>query len=118
LFSERPYSNDIPADKTRGGAESLLDCDAPKRLLLFKAMAEEANVGDQGLFHEIISDFSLTGEMPESRQFPIKFKPAVISVQQLRESAGWAKKMIVPSCRRVGMDAEIALAVYSFLMVG
>eukprot|EP00435_Cladocopium_sp_Y103_P017790 s259_g4.t1 len=69
-----------------------------KRLLLFKEMAAEAGVGDSGLFEELISGFSLTGEMPESKQFPAKLKPAMISVaaavyeemmQQLKD--GWVK---------------------------
>ena len=94
-----------------------LDCDvravlAPKRLLLFREMAAEANVGDDGLFDEIVSGFSLTGEMPESGRFPSKLKPAMISVQQLQESTVWAKKMILQSCRRVGSDIEIATAVF------
>ena len=73
---------------------------------------EEAGVGDKGLFEEITQGFSLTGDMPESGQFPAKLKPAMISVQQLRDSAVWAKKMIQTSCKRVGSDAEVAQAVY------
>ena len=83
-----------------------------KRLLLFKEMAEEAKVGDKLLFDELTSGFRLTGTMPESSQFPAKLKPAAISVQQLRESAVWAKKMIFASCKRVGKDLEIAKAVH------
>ena len=50
--------------------------------------------------------------MPQSKQFPAKLKPAMISVKQLKESSVWAKKMIHSSCRRVGSDPEIAKAVY------
>ena len=85
---------------------------APKRLLLFKEMTDEAGVGDKGLFEELTQGFSLTGDMPESGQFPAKLKPAMISVQQLRDSAVWAKRMIQTSCKRVGSDAEVAQAVY------
>ena len=85
---------------------------APKRLLLFKEMMEEAGVADKGLFEELTQGFALTGDMPESGQFPAKLKPAMISVQQLRDSAVWAKRMIQTSCKRVGLDAEIAKAVY------
>ena len=88
----------------------------PKRLLLFKEMAEEANVGDKGLFDELIHGFSLTGDMPESGQFPAKLKPALISVQQLKDSAVWAKRMIQPSCQRVGLDPEVAQSVYDETM--
>ena len=84
-----------------------------KRLLLFKEMAEQASVGDETLFQELTSGFALTGQMPESKQFPAKLKPAAISVEQLKESSVWAKKMIQSSCRRVANDQEIARAVYS-----
>ena len=85
---------------------------ADKRLLLFKEMASEAQVGDDGLFDELVKGFSLTGAMPESGTFPAKLRPAQISVQQLKESAVWARKMIHTSCRRVASDKEIAHAVY------
>lgn len=83
-----------------------------KRLALFKRMAEDAGVGDATLFDELISGFRLTGLMPESHQFPKKLKPALISVQQLKDSSIWAKRMIGASCRRVSSDMEIATAVY------
>ena len=83
-----------------------------KRLLLFKEMAADAKVGDEHLFTELIEGFKLTGQMPESKQFPARLKPAMISVQQLKDSSVWAKKMIHASCRRVGADPEIAWAVY------
>ena len=83
-----------------------------KRLLLFKEMASEAGVGDEGLFEELVTGFSLTGSMPQSGSFPTKLKPAQISVQQLKESAVWARKMIHSSCRRISSDKEVALAVY------
>ena len=83
-----------------------------KRLLLFKEMAADAKVGDEHLFTELIEGFKLTGQMPESKQFPARLKPAMISVQQLKDSSVWAKKMIHASCRRVGADPEIARAVY------
>ena len=40
---------------------------ADKRLLLFKEMALEAGVGDDGLFNELTEGFSLTGAMSESK---------------------------------------------------
>lgn len=75
-------------------------------------MASEAGVGDEGLFDELVKGFSLTGSMPQSGSFPTKLKPAQISVQQLRDSAVWARKMIHASCRRISSDKEVAHAVY------
>ena len=89
---------------------------ADKRLLLFKEMAQEAGVGDDGLFDELTKGFSLTGAMSESKQFPTKLKPAMISVKQLRESAVWAKKMIHASCQKVAADKDIAKSVYDETM--
>ena len=83
-----------------------------KRLLLFKEMADEAGVGDDSLFDELVKGFSLTGSMPQSGSFPTKLKPAQISVQQLKESAVWSRKMIHTSCRRISSDKEVAQAVY------
>ena len=50
---------------------------AGKRLLLFKEMPIEANVGDENVFAELTRVFALTGTMPESKQFP----PKLISQQ-------------------------------------
>lgn len=83
-----------------------------KRLILFQEMASDAGVGDETLFQELVDGFRLTGEMSQSRQLPAQLKPALISVQQLRESSVWARKMIHSSCRRVSADPEIARAVY------
>ena len=83
-----------------------------KRLLLFKEMASDAGVGDETLFSELSQGFRLTGVMPQSNQFPIQWKPAMISIDQLKDSSVWARKMTHSSCRRVGSDPEIAAAVY------
>ena len=85
---------------------------AGKRLLLFKTMCEDAGVGDQTLFQELTEGFRLTGRMLESGQFPKKMRPAAITVQQLRDSSVWAKRMVFSSCKRVAADPEIAQAVH------
>ena len=69
---------------------------ASKRLLLFKEMADEAQVGDASLFDELIKGFSLTGPMPESGQFPSKLKPALISVEQLKNLQHGPRKWSTP----------------------
>ena len=47
-----------------------------KRLLLFKQMLEDANVGDEHLFSELTHGFRLTGQLEASGQFRPRFKPA------------------------------------------
>ena len=82
-----------------------------KRLLLFKQMCIDAKVGDESLF-ELTQGLRLTGTMNDSGKFPRKLKPAGITIDQLRKSSEWAKKMIHSSCRKVSADAEVAEAVY------
>ncbi|CAL1135587.1 unnamed protein product [Cladocopium goreaui] len=83
-----------------------------KRLKLFQQMCADAGVADETLFEELTAGVRLTGPMQASGQFPRRIKPASITVQQLRESSVWAKKMIYSSCKRVSSDPEIALAVF------
>ena len=85
---------------------------AGKRLLVFKQMCADANVGDETLFEELTNGFRLTGRMHESGKFPKKLRPAGITVEQLRESSVWARKMIFSSTKKVAADPEIASAVY------
>ena len=84
---------------------------AGKRLLVFKQMCADANVGDETLFEELTNGFRLTGRMHESGKFPKKLRPAGITVEQLRESSVWARK-IFSSTKKVAADPEIASAVY------
>ena len=53
----------------------------------------------------------MTGTIGSLCQFRPRFKPAEMSVEELRKSAKWAKHAIVGSCKRVGEDAEVAQAV-------
>ena len=83
-----------------------------KRLKLFEQMCLDAGVSDETLFEELTSGFRLTGPMKASGQFPRRIKPASITVQQLRDSSVWSKRMIYSSCKRVASDPEIAAAVF------
>ena len=83
-----------------------------KRLKLFQQMCTDAGVADETLFDELTAGFRLTGPMQASVQFPKRIKPATITVQQLKESSVWSKKMIYSSCKRVSSDPEIANAVF------
>ena len=83
-----------------------------KRLLLFKEMIDDAGLKDQTLVDEMCSGFTLVGDLGCSGQFQSQFKPAMISVDQLQQTASWAQKAVVASCRRVLEDVEVARAVW------
>ena len=87
-----------------------------KRLLLFKEMLKDAGVVDQALFEEVCSGFRLVGDLSPSGQFPSQWKPAALGVEQLQQTAIWAQRAVVGSCRRVLEDAEIANAVWQETM--
>lgn len=83
-----------------------------KRLLLFKEMLQDAGVVDEELFTEMCSGFRLIGDLKPSGQFPEQWKPAALGVEQLQQTAVWAQRAVVGSCRRVLEDPEIANAVW------
>ena len=87
-----------------------------KRLLLFKQMLEDANVGDENLFSELTNGFRLTGQKEASGQFRPRFKPAQLSVEELRKSSKWARHAIVASCERVAEDDKVATSVWEETM--
>ncbi|CAL1131315.1 unnamed protein product [Cladocopium goreaui] len=87
-----------------------------KKLLLFKEMLTDAGVNDATLVDEMCDGFRLVGDLNPSGQFKQQLKPAAISVDQLRQTALWAQKAVVSSCRKVLEDNEIAVAVWEETM--
>eukprot|EP00435_Cladocopium_sp_Y103_P006271 s3880_g2.t1 len=85
---------------------------ASKRLLLFKEMLIDAQVDDPELFHDICSGFKLVGDIQPSGQFQKQLKPASLHVEQLRQTAMWAQKAVVASCKKCSEDPEVARAVW------
>ena len=83
-----------------------------KRLLLFKQMLEDAGVGDESLFYDMVHGFRLIGDLNPSGQFESRWKPASLSSSQLAETSKWAQRAVVSSCKRVLEDEEIAMAVW------
>ena len=81
---------------------------APKRLLLFRQMMQDAGIVDESLFAELCKGFRLTGQLEASGQFRPRFKPADMSVQELRRTSKWARHAIVGSCRRVAENPQVA----------
>ena len=57
---------------------------APKRILLWAEMLKEANYPDMGVVNELMYGTELVGSVPASGIFEAKFKPAEMSVEQLR----------------------------------
>jgi hypothetical protein len=83
-----------------------------KRLLLFKQMMEDAGIVDDQLFNEMKGGFRLTGQLEASGQFKPRFRPAEMSVEELKKSSKWARHAVVGSCKRVGENLEVAQAVW------
>ena len=96
--------------------ESIQPVMATKRLLLFKEMMADAGVTDPLLFEELCNGFRLVGDLSPSGQFPPQWKPAVLGIEQLRQTAVWAQRAVVGSCKRVLEDSEIAAAVWQETM--
>ena len=84
----------------------------PKRILLFQKMMDDAGVVDAQLCEEMKCGFRLVGQLVSSGQFRPRFKPAEISVEELRRSSKWAKHAVNGSCKRVGDNKEVAAAVW------
>ena len=89
---------------------------ASKRLLLFKQMMEDAGIVDENLFSEMRDGFRLTGQLESSGQFRPRFKPAEMSVEELKKSPRWARHAIGGSCKRIGENLEVAQAVWNETM--
>lgn len=85
---------------------------ASKRLLLFKEMMMDAKVEDAELFNDLCNGFKLVGDLKPSGQFQPQWKPASLDVEQLRQTAVWAQRAVISSCRKCSEDPEIATAVW------
>ncbi|CAE7558779.1 unnamed protein product, partial [Symbiodinium sp. CCMP2456] len=75
-------------------------------------MLIDAGVPDENLFNDMVNGFRLTGTLEPSGLFPPKFKPAVISVAELKRSAAWSKHLIEGACRKASRDPDVARAVW------
>ena len=83
-----------------------------KRLLLFKEMLRDAGVVDEELCKDMSEGFKLVGDLNPSGQFQSQWKPAMMSSEQLLQTAKWAQRAVVHSCKRVLEDNEIATSVW------
>ncbi|CAE7412230.1 SEP2 [Symbiodinium sp. CCMP2592] len=83
-----------------------------KNLLLFKQMLLDAGVPDEHLFEDMVRGFRLTGPLEPSGLFPPKYKPASISVDELRRTASWSKHLIEAACRKASKDPNVARSVW------
>eukprot|EP00435_Cladocopium_sp_Y103_P025006 s735_g6.t1 len=83
-----------------------------KRILLFQEMLSDAGITDATLVDEMCDGFRLVGDLHPSGQLQPQLKPALLSVEQLPQTAIWSQKAVVSSCKKVLEDKEIATAVW------
>ena len=69
-----------------------------KRLFLLKTILLECNYPDVAIVDEVSQGLPLTGPMPVSNVFPPKFRPALITCEQLRSASKW---MGPASCAKI-----------------
>ena len=72
-----------------------------KRLLLFKEMLSDAGVCDEELCKDVTEGFKLVGDLNPSGQLHSQWKPAMLSSDQLAQTAKWAQRAVVSSCKSV-----------------
>ena len=84
---------------------------APKRILLWSEMLKEAGYPDPGVVDELINGTELVGTVPASGIFGTKFKPADMSVAQLRNLSFAERTKNFYSSRSSG-DDEVDRVVY------
>ena len=89
---------------------------ATKRLLLFREMLVEAGVDDPQLFDDLRFGFRLVGDLQPSGQFQPQWKPASLDIEQLKQTAVWAQRAVIASCRKGLDDLEVAQAVWDETM--
>ena len=83
----------------------------PKRLLLLKEIIETEGYPDPGVFEEIAFGTVLTGCVPQTGVFDPTFKPALMTTNELVDSAETSNKAIFHSVRSSG-DAEVDSIVF------
>ena len=76
----------------------------PKRILLWKEMLEAASYPDMGRVDEVLNGTSLIGEVEVTGIFESKFKPAEITVEELKEVACHDRLSVFNSARSSGDD--------------
>ena len=81
----------------------------PKRLLLWKAMMVEASYDDVSIFDEVISGTNLGGPVPDTGVFAPKFKPASVTVDQLKRDAPTSRAALLSTIKSQGeaLDREV-----------
>ena len=82
-----------------------------KRLLLWKEMLQHYGYPDMSVFDEVTEGVSLVGDAPFVPMFDSSFKPAKMTVPELKASAPSARKSLFASVRSSG-DADIDREVF------
>ena len=84
---------------------------APKRILLWAEMLKEAGYHDLGVVNELIEGTCLVGPVPSTGIFESKFRPADMTVDQLKYSSHAERTRNFYSSRSSG-DEEVDKVVY------
>ena len=107
----KEQENRLKADMTERRRDVLKN----KRLLLFKSLLEQAESPDLSLVDDMTAGFDLTGKLPASNQFSLKYKPACIPPQSLRGIADRAREALLNSAKSSG-DPVLDAGVYDATM--
>ena len=73
-----------------------------KRLLLFKAILEEAGHADSNLVHDMSTGFDLVGKLPESHVFDHRYRPALKTEEELRAGAPRSRAAVLAMVQSSG----------------
>lgn len=82
-----------------------------KRLALFAAMLSFYGYPDPGVVDELVKGASLTGDVPETGMLPLKFTPAVLTVDALKIHSSLRRNHLFSQAKGSG-NAEVDMEVW------
>jgi hypothetical protein len=77
-----------------------------KRLKLFAEMLDFYKYPDKEVVNELVHGADLVGDVPTTRMLPVKFTPALLTVEALRSQSKLRRPHVAQDCRSSG-DTEI-----------
>ena len=83
---------------------------AGKSTILWQQLLEQTSFPDPTLIEEVRKGFELVGVGTVSGAFPMRFKPAQQTPEQLRKQSTWRRKSTISKCSATGdCDADVDL---------